>query len=283
MHPNTELRQRHHAQTAIACHFGPSERCLEAEFSVFRALRSGVSVTRTILREARSRSQGGAHARQPRGKGFDSHRFRMNELQDPFRTPSGPAKAPEGPERLAGGGARNERKHRNGGAVLFPPRRGGRSGRSPGGGHQADPVRGRTVVPFSRPSGAHFAWLGETRGVPSLRSVPPVTLLPSPRDACAFLLCPISSFQRGGASDQVKCILSSGASRRRPPGRPRLVRDPQAVTTRLRRVGRLGTPPADEREQSSPALQRVADQDRAPGALRTRGSSSHAPPAGATA
>jgi len=61
----------------------------------------------------------------------------MKVLKDPFRTPLNMEEAPKGPERLAGGGARNERNHRNGRAILFPPRRGGRSDQSSTGRHQA--------------------------------------------------------------------------------------------------------------------------------------------------
>jgi len=115
--------------------------------------------------------------RQSKGRRFRSNRLMMRALKDQFQTPPDLAKAPEGSEKLAGGGARNERNHRNGRARLYPPRRGGRSDRSFGGPLRVGSVRRSNTGPFSRPSGAHRSWVAKIPGVPlATLGPPPATL-----------------------------------------------------------------------------------------------------------
>jgi len=194
---------RHHpAQTDHCKYIGTSMRCMEAKLLTFsRSPQRRLRDAHVLARGDVGKPGAAVMRLKLKGRRFELHRLRMRELKDPFRTPPGAAKAPEGPERSIGGGARNERKHRNGRAVLLPLRRGGGSDRSPGGRHRAGPDRDRTVAPFSRPSGALLLGLGRPGGSSRSARSTPGYRLPSLRNACAYMPCPITSFKRSsGAS-----------------------------------------------------------------------------------
>lgn len=101
----------------------------------------------------------------------------MRNSGDQFTTFQVAEKAPEGPEKVAGGGARNERNHRVHDWLTVPPRRGGRSKRFP--------VRRSLLAPLQ---GALSFLNGMSGG--SLRSAwsTPGYLLSSLRDVSRLLL-----------------------------------------------------------------------------------------------